>query len=84
VELARRHLVEKPGMDAHATRQMLRDTCDPYPMWLVFGLIGVILIIASRFFPSTGVILITLFCRMMMISAFAEKKPVSSNSLPTT
>lgn len=139
VELARRHLVDKLGMDgkeaaslsksevlpmlqqklgmdADATRQMLWDTYDPYSMWLVFGLIGVgslialiiynrlvsaadadpnhpfntrghiwvktflvpisaILIVASCIFPSTGLILITLFFCMMLIFAFAEKKP---------
>jgi dipeptide/tripeptide permease len=139
VGLARRHLIEKLGMDAKeitslsksevlpmlqqklgmnadATRQMLWDTYDPYSMWIIFGLIGVgslialiiynrlvcaadadpnhpfntrghiwvktclvpisaILIAASCLFPSTGLILITLFFCMMMIFAFAEKKP---------
>lgn len=137
VGLARRHLVEKLGMDSgevaalpksdvlpmlqqklgldeFAVRKVLWDAYDPYSMWLVFGLIGVgsllalfiynrfvsaadadpahpfntrgdswvrmflvpicaILVIASCFFPSTGIILITLFFCMMAVLAFSGK-----------
>lgn len=151
VELARRHLVDKLGMDAKevvalpksevlpmlhqqlgldefATRQILWDTYDPYSMWLIFGSIGVgsmialiiynrlvtaadadpnhpfntkgdiwvktflvpicvILIAASwhliaadGFFPSTAIILITLFFCMMLVFAFTQRKPATSDN----
>jgi proton-dependent oligopeptide transporter, POT family len=143
-ELARRHLVDKLGMDAtevgalpksevmpmlqerlgmdaDATRQLLWDTYDPYSMWLVFGLIGVsslisliiynhfvtaanadpnhsfntrgdmwvkaflypicvIMIISSFFFPSTGLILNTLFFCMMAVIAMRKSGPRAADS----
>jgi proton-dependent oligopeptide transporter, POT family len=143
-ELARRHLVDKLGMDAQevgalsksevmpmlqerlgmdadGTRQLLWDTYDPYSMWLVFGLIGVgslislmiynhfvtaananpnhsfntrgdmwvkvflypicaIMIISSFFFPSTGLILNTLFFCMMGVIAMRKRGPRSADS----
>jgi MFS family permease len=110
-------LQEKLGLDEFATRQLLWDTYDPYWMWLVFGSIGcvslvalliynyfvnradkdpshpfntrgdffvkvclvpicVILVAASVMFPSTGIIMITLFFIMMAIMAFTQQKKV--------
>ncbi len=144
-ELAKRHLVEKLGMDtgevaalpksevmpmlqdklgmnADAARQLLWDTYDPYYMWLVFGLIGVgsllallvynhfvsaadanpnhsfnlrgemwvkvflvpicvIMVVACCFFPSTGLILNTLFFCVMGVIAFTQKKSPAPPSL---
>ena len=143
VGLARRHLIEKLGMDAKeaaamsksevlpmlqqklgmgadATRQILWETYHPYSMWLIFGLIGVgsmiavivynrfvtaadadpnhpfntrgdqwvkvslipisaILIASSSFFPSTGLILITLFFCMMLGFALTGKNPADAD-----
>jgi dipeptide/tripeptide permease len=142
VELARRHLVDKLGMqagevtalpksevlpmlhqklgmDEFAARQLLWDTYEPYSMWMVFGLIGLgsmvavivynrfvtaadadpdhpfntrgdkwvkaflvpivaILITVSWFFPSTALILITLFFCMMLVLAFMGKSPAEA------
>lgn len=144
VGLAKRHLIEKCGMEAKeldalpkgdvmpllqqklgldefAVRQVLWDAYDPYSMWWVFGGIGVASLIAlviynfcvtaanrnpdhllntrgdqmvkaclvpislgmgfaSWKYPSTGIILITLFFVMMMIFAFAKKQTSSDAS----
>jgi POT family proton-dependent oligopeptide transporter len=113
-------LQEKLGMDAIAARGLLWDTYSPYSMWLVFGSIGVasmigliiynkvvtaadkdpdhpfnskgdlwvkmflvpicvVLITASCFSPSTGLILNALFFCMMAVFAFSKKNPSLSD-----
>lgn len=113
-------LQEKLGMDAIAARGLLWDTYSPYSMWFVFGSIGVasmigliiynkvvtaadknpdhpfnskgdlwvkmflipicvVLITASCFTPSTGLILNALFFCMMAVFAFSKQNPSASD-----